>query len=220
MMKKIVTVTLLVAAGLAAYVALQSPSHESVDSVFPAHERGPNTHPSHPTDIPRATETVQEKKLPDIKEVVQSLDDADRDFREAAIAEAERFVLELDPDGTAISRWQPVRIRADDFLSGDFLDGESMANEFYISPFPDMSFEATMLDKSVDPVNSNAYWQGELDGGGSGSVTISTLMDDAGYPVFYVRMNVNRVHISIVPTKLHEAYVVLQASGYGPTVNN
>lgn len=165
----------------------------------------------------RATVAQNEEVLA-AKEVLQLLDHTDREFRELAMAEAERYMAEFDPERNVSLRWQPLRIDADDLLRGSFLDEGSMVEEFQISPFPFVSFKATQTRYSIDNFNNMARWYGVLDDGASGSIKIYYQMHEDGYTVFLIQMHMEDQDIAIMATDLRDVYVASEANPYGPII--
>jgi len=152
------------------------------------------------------------------KEILRSLDDADRGFRDSALAEVERYIQDFDADGNSVLRWQPVWIDEGDLVAGNHLDEGAVASEFRISPFPQLSFKATQTEYRVWEVNNQASWHGVLDDGDAGSIHVTVQSDEQGRPVFLFRLRTEQHDIAVAATNVYGAYIAMDANRDGPRI--
>lgn len=145
-------------------------------------------------------------------ELVHSVYEADRDFRDEAIAAVEREMtqrLETYPDGWI--RWQPLWVDPYDITNGDYLNEDAVAREFIVSPFPDRSYRATLTDYRPRPATASATWKGELNDGEAGTIKITVLSTQKG-PELRIRLRTPDGHFNIMPTEAYGAYVASEAN--------
>ncbi len=152
------------------------------------------------------------------KEIIRSLSDADRDFRDLALAEVERYIRDFDADGDSVLRWESVWIDEGDLIAGSLLDAGAVATEFRISPFPQLSFKATQTEYRVWEVNNQASWHGVLDDGSAGSIHVTIQSDEQGRPLFLFRLRTAQHDIAVAPTNVYGVYIAMDANRHGPRI--
>ena len=143
-------------------------------------------------------------------ELIVPIYETDRDFRDRALAEADRFVTNNFGYDRGILRWEAIRIDADDLLVKDFANQDAIAKEFHISLFSDISFKATETKYSPQKANNMAVWKGVLDDGASGTIQM-TIMKGTDRTSLLIRIHGPAGDFFITETEVPHVYVAAQA---------
>lgn len=142
-----------------------------------------------------------------LRTITRSIYYSDRDFRDMAIDAVEREMEERRtqyPDGWL--RWQAVQIDQNEITNGDYLDDQNIAKSFFISPFPDLTYKATLTEYRPRKATASATWIGVLDGGNSGTVKITIIANENGADLV-IRLRTASGQFNISPTDVYGAYV-------------
>lgn len=215
--KKLFIITLVSVAAIAGFVIIKennsfSPLVTNLQPIEPTPTREPAETQEHVVDAVASTEPEVNIESDDLSEIelVRSLYDADRDFREAAIAEADRFVLANFGRDRGFLRWESVWIEPNDLIVGDLSLQDAIAKEFQISIFSGVSYKATETAYHPLDVNNAASWRGVLDGGESGTVEMSIMKGDDEASLI-IRMRGPAGYFLIVQTEMPNVYVAAEA---------
>lgn len=122
-------------------------------------------------------------------ELVRSISGLDEDGQNAAIAEVERVAEGNFGITGALLRYEPVLIDPSDIIVGDLSQPNAIANTFEITLFGDVSYVATGTKFRPLDINNQASWQGVLNGGEAGKVSMSIHSGDTWPPSLVVRVD-------------------------------
>lgn len=217
MSSKLLAVLSVVAVALiVTYVAVRDSSPNAthptkISLPEPMLEHGNNSHAATVPSDRHDEEPVDESEISEERvsqfELARSVYEADRDFREEAIAAVEKEMtqrLNTYPDGWI--RWQPLWVDPYDITNGDYLNENAVAREFTVSPFPDRTYRATRTEYRPRARSASASWFGVLDDGESGSIEINIQATHKG-PELRIRLRTPDGHFNIMPTETYGAYV-------------
>ena len=137
---------------------------------------------------------------------------ADKDLRNAAIAEVETTVVANFGINRGILRYEPVLIEAGDIIIGDLSQPDAFAKEFQLSFLGDVSFTATETKFRPLDINNQANWHGVLDDGDSGTVEMTIHAGDVGSPLLSIRVNAPPYYFLLFPLDtMPNVYVAAEA---------
>jgi len=146
-------------------------------------------------------------------ELVRSIYTADKDVRDAAIAEAETHVVANYGVNKGILRYETVLIEPDDIIVGDLSQPDAFAKEFHISFLGNVSFMATETEFSPPDINNQASWRGVLDGGNSGTIEMTIHAYYVGNPYLSIRLNAPPNYYFLFPLDgMRNIYVAAEAN--------
>lgn len=171
--------------------------------------------PQESNQLADTSEQVDEKitsTIIETDEIVISVYDGDQVLRDKVIAAVEAEMtnqLQQHPHGWI--RWRPALINPLKFTNGNFLDSDTIAREFTISPFPDSTFRATMNSYKPRKSTMTAKWKGVLDDGDSGTIEVTVIGTIRG-PQLIFHLRTPTGHFDIFPTEVYGGYLVREPS--------
>ena len=140
-------------------------------------------------------------------EFAESIYSFDLNFRQRAQQAAENAIAQYSPE--SLTRWRPMRFEPSEFISGDYLDENSIPISFQVTPFPDATFTVFRTKLLVMERTESVIWEGNL-GDGTDTKVEMTIVGGAEMPGVILKI-IQGTHVfSLVPTDEPNVYVALE----------